>query len=184
MPDVQKYRNTPNLGRNDDNKHRWKLGDIVHIAGTYGRANAYGYCGYEEFEIPCGARARIIGIKQTDLNSTRWRNGDVYIDFELLDHTNSDGTPITCGHRHSFIMAEANKDFAFCPDGSGEPGYLRSKGMRDEGLWVSLQATQIEDHPEHGYVQFRYRKVIDPKQYSGPGGHGTMYEHLTVASCD
>jgi len=47
-----------------------------------------------------------------------------------------------------------------------------------------LQATQIEDHPEHGYVQFRYRKVIDPRQYSGPGGHGTMYEHLTVASCD
>ena len=95
MPDVQKYRNTPNLGRDDDNKHRWKLGDIVHIAGTYGRANGYGYCGYEEFEIPCGARARIIGIKQTDLNSTRWRNGDVYIDFELLDHTNPDGTPIT-----------------------------------------------------------------------------------------
>ena len=165
MPDVQKYRNTQNLGRDDDNKHRWKLGDIVHIAGTYGRANAYGYCGYEEFEIPQGARARITGIKQTDLNSTRWRNGDVYIDFELLDHTNPDGTPITCGNRHSFIMAEANKDFAFCPDGSGEPGYLRSRGMRDEGLWVSLQATQIEDHPEHGYVQFRYRKVIDPKQY-------------------
>ena len=166
MPDVQKYRNTPNLGRDDDNKHRWKLGDIVHIAGTYGRANGYGYCGYEEFEIPCGARARIIGIKQTDLNSTRWRNGDVYIDFELLDHTNPDGTPITCGNRHSFIMAEANKDFAFCPDGSGEPGYLRSEDwQRDAGLWVSLQATQIEDHPEHGYVQFRHRKVVDPAQY-------------------
>ena len=184
MPNAQKYRNTMNLGREDDNKHGWKLGQIVHIAGTYGRANGYNYCGYEEFEIPCGARARIIGIKQTDLNSTRWRNGDVYIDFELLDHTNPDGTPITCGNRHSFIMAEANKDFAFCPDGSGEPGYLRSEGMRDEGLWVSLEATQIEDHPVHGYVQFQHRKVIDPRQYAGPGGLGTMYEHLTVASCD
>lgn len=169
MPDTQKYRNTVNLGREDDNKHGWKLGQIVHIAGTYGRANGYGYCGYEEFEIPCGARARIIGIKQTDLNSTRWRNGDVYIDFELLDYTNQDGVPITCGNRHSFIMAEANSDFALCPDGSGEPGYLRSEGMRDAGLWVSLQATQIEDHPEHGYVQFRHRKVIDPAQYTGQG---------------
>ena len=107
-----------------------------------------------------------------------------YIDFELLDHTNPDGTPITCGNRHAFSMAEANKDFAFCPDGSGEPGYLRGEGMRDAGLWVSLEATQIEDHPEHGYVQFQHRKVIDPRQYAGPGGLGTMYEHLTVASCD
>ena len=65
-------------------------------------------------------------------------------------------------------MAEANKDFAFCPDGSGEPGYLRGEGMRDAGLWVSLEATQIEDHPVHGYVQFQHRKVIDPRQYAGP----------------
>ena len=164
MPDVQKYRNTPNLGREDENRHGWKLGDIVHTAGSYMRANGYNYCGYEEFEIPAGSRARIIGIEQTDLNKTSFRRGDVYIDFELLDHTNPDGTPITCGHRHAFSMAEANKDFAFCPDGSGEPGYLRSKGMRDAGLWVSLEATQIEDHPEHGYVQFQHRKVIDPAQ--------------------
>ena len=184
MPDVQKYRNTPNLGREDDNFLGWKLGDIVHTAGSYMKANGYNYCGYEEFEIPVGSRAMIIGIKQTDLNKTDFRRGDVYIDFELLDHTNPDGTPITCGNRHAFSMAEANKDFAFCPDGSGEPGYLRGEGMRDAGLWVSLEATQIEDHPEHGYVQFQHRKVIDPRQYSGPGGSGTMYEHLTVASCD
>lgn len=166
MPDVQKYRNTMNLGRNDDNKHRWKLGDIVHVAGGYVTANKYNYCGYDEFKIPQGARARIIGIKQTDLNSTRWGNGDVYIDFELVDYTNPDGTPITCGNRHSWTMAEANPDFMLCPDGSSEPGYLRPKGSRKEdGLWVSLQSTRIEDHPEHGYVQFRWRKVVDPTQY-------------------
>ena len=183
MPDVQKYRNTPNLGREDENKLNWKLGDIVHTAGSYMQANAYGYCGYEEFAIPVGSRARIIGIKQTDLNKTSFRRGDVYIDFELLDHTNPDGTPITCGNRHAFSMAEANSDFAVCPDGSGEPGYLRSENMRDAGLWVSLEATQIEDHPEHGYVQFRHRKVIDPNQYTGPGDM-TMHEYLTQASCD
>ena len=168
MPDTQKYRNTMNLGREDKNFLGWKLGDIVHTAGSYVKANGYNYCGYEPFDIPTGSRVRIIGIKQTDLNACYDKNGhgDVYIDFELLDHTNPDGTPITCGNRHSFIMAEANKDFAFCPDGSGEPGYLRSEDwQRDAGLWVSLQATQIEDHPEHGYVQFRHRKVVDPTQY-------------------
>ena len=169
MPDIHhpklQYRTTPNLGRNDDNKHRWKLGDIVHIAGTYCTANKYDYCGYKEFEIPCGARARIIGIKQTDLNSTRWRNGDVYIDFELVDHTNPDGTPVTCGNRHAWCMAEANPEFSLCPDGSGEPGYLRADDKMSAGLWVSLQGIQIEDHPDHGYVQYRYRKVIDPAQY-------------------
>jgi hypothetical protein len=173
-----------NFGRADDNRHDWKLGDIVHTAGSYMKANGYNYCGYEEFEIPVGSRAMIIGIKQTDLNKTSFRRGDVYIDFELLDHTNPDGTPITCGNRHAFSMAEVNKDFAFCPDGSGEPGYLRSENMRDAGLWVSLEATQIEDHPEHGYVQFKHRKVVDPRQYTGPGGQGTMHNHLTVASCD
>ncbi len=172
MPDVEKYRNTMNLGREDDNKHGWKLGDIVHVSGSYVRANGYGYCGYEEFEIPCAARARIIGIKQTDLNACHHKDGqgDVYIDFELVDYTNPDGTPITCGNRHSWTMAEANPDFSFCPDGSGEPGYLRGPGMRNEGLWESVEAQQIEDHPEHGYVRYQPRKVVDPKQYECTNG--------------
>ena len=69
MPDTEKYRNTGNLGREDDNFLGWKLGDIVHTAGSYITANKYGYCGYEEFNIPTGSRVRIIGIKQTDLNA-------------------------------------------------------------------------------------------------------------------
>ena len=170
MPDVQKYRNTMNLGREDDNKFGWKLGDIVHTAGSYVTANGYNYCGYEPFDIPTGSRVRIIGIKQTDLNSTRWGNGDVYIDFECLDHFNPDGTPITCGNRHAGCIAERNPEFALCPDGSGEPGYIRRSGMRNEGLWVSLQAIRISDHPEHGYVRFQPRKVIDPKQYGVDSG--------------
>ena len=166
MPDTEKYRNTPNLGRDDENKHSWKLGDIVHTAGSYVTANGYNYCGYEEFDIPVGSRARIIGIKQTELNAAHNNGvGDVYIDFELLDHANPDGTPITCGNRHSFSMAEANREFALCPDGSGEPGYIRESGMRNEGLWVSIEAKRIEDHPDHGYVQFQHRKVVDPAQY-------------------
>ena len=70
MPDVQKYRNTMNLGREDDNFLGWKLGDIVHTAGSYVKANRYNYCGYEPFDIPTGSRVRIIGIKQTDLNKS------------------------------------------------------------------------------------------------------------------
>ena len=113
MPDTAKYLNTMNIGRADVNKHGWKLGDIVHTAGSYVRANGYNYCGYEEFEIPVGSRARIIGIKQTSLNADIPGGiGDVYIDFELLDHANFDGTPITCGNRHAFCMAEASPDFA------------------------------------------------------------------------
>ena len=166
MPDTEKYLNTPNLGRDDENKHGWKLGDIVHTAGSYVTANKYNYCGYEQFDIPVGSRARIIGIKQTELNAA-YNNGvgDVYIDFELLDHTNPDGTPITCGNRHSFSMAEASREFALCPDGSGEPGYVRGSGMRNEGLWVSIEAKRIEDHTEHGHVRFQHRKVVDPAQY-------------------
>jgi hypothetical protein len=164
MPDTEKYRNPPSIGREDDNKHGWKLGDIVHIAGSYMIANKYNYCGYEEFEIPTGSRARIIGIKQTDLNSTRFGNGDVYIDFELVEHANSDGTLITCGNRHAWSMAEANPDFTLCPDGSGDPGYFRREGFRNSGLWESIEGTQIEDHPD-GYMQWRPRKVVDPHQY-------------------
>ena len=184
MLDAQKYRNPPNLGCEEKNKHGWKLGDILHTAGSYVTANKYNYCGYEQFEIPTGSRARIIGIKQTDLNASYNEGvGDVYIDFELLDHSNPDGTPITCGNRHAFSMAEASHEFALCPDGSGEPGYIRGSGMRNEGLWVSIEAKRIEDHPDHGYVRFQHRKVVDPKQYSGPGCM-TMHEYLTQASCD
>jgi len=166
MPDAQKYRNTTNLGREDENKMGWKLGQIVHIARCV-VANKYDYCGYSEMEIPAGAKARLIGIRQTDLNACYHNGvGDLYIDFELVDYTNYDGTPVTCGNRHAWSLCEANPDFAFCPDGSGEPGYLRRSGMRNEGLWVSLEATQIEDHPVHGYVQFQHRKVIDPAQYN------------------
>jgi len=166
MPDTEKYLNTPSRGREDDNKLGWKLGDIVHTAGGYVTANGYGYCGYEEFKIPVGSRARLIGIKQTDLNASYHKDGvgDVYIDFELVDLTNPDGTPITCGNRHSASMIEASPNFALCPDGSGEPGFIREHREHEEGTkwWFSLHAKQIEDHPVHGYVQYLNRKVVDP----------------------
>ena len=166
MPDTQKYLNTPSRGREDDNKLGWKLGDIVHTAGSYVRANQYNYCGYEPFDIPTGSRVRIIGIKQTTLNASWDKDGqgDVYIDFELLDHTNPDGTPITCGNRHAGCIAERNPEFALCPDGSGEPGYLREHRDHEEGKkwWFGLPAERIEDHPTHGYVRFLNRKVVDP----------------------
>ena len=165
MPDTEKYLNTPSRGREDDNKLGWKLGDIVHTAGSYVRANGYGYCGYEEFEVPVGSRARIIGIKQTTLNASYDKDGqgDVYIDFELLDHSNPDGTPITCGNRHAASMIEASPNFALCPDGSGEPGYIREH-RETPGVewWFSLHAKRITDHPEHGYVRYLNRKVVDP----------------------
>jgi len=186
MLDTQKYLRTPHRGVADGNKFGLKLGDVLHIGGSYCTANGYNYCGYEPFDIPIGARARIIGINQTDLNAVYANDGvgDVYVDFELVDYTNADGTPITCGNRHAGCLAETSSNFALCPDGSGEPGWLRGEGMRDEGMWVSLEADRIEDHPVHGYVQFKHRKVVDPGQYTGPGGQGTMHEHLTVASCD
>ena len=166
MPDSQKYRNTMNLGREDVNKFGWKLGDIVHTAGTYVRANGYNYCGYEEFDIPVGSRARIIGIKQTTLNAVYAKDGqgDVYIDFELLDHTNPDGTPVTCGNRHAGCMVESSPNFALCPDGSGEPGLIRENRRWEEGTewWFSLHAEKIADHPVYGYVRYLNRKVVDP----------------------
>ena len=125
MPNKAKYLNTMNLGRDDLNKHGWKLGQIVHVARNI-IGNRYNYCGYPEYNVPAGARARIIGIKQTSLNADVTGGiGDVYIDFELVDHTNPDGTPITCGNRHAWSVCEANPDFALCPDGSLEPGYIR-----------------------------------------------------------
>ena len=160
MPDTQKYRNTMNLGREDNNKHGWVLGQIMHIARTL-EANKYDYCGYSAMDIPTGALVRIIGIKQTDLNACYAKDGqgDVYVDFEFLNYFNDDGTPVTCGNRHAWTLAEASPDFMLCPDGSGEPGYLRAEGMRNAGLWHSLESKRIEDHPEHGYVQFQYRST-------------------------
>jgi hypothetical protein len=168
MPDTEKYLNTTNRGREDNNKFGWKLGDVLHISGTWSRANGYDYCGYKEFNIPCSSRARIIGIKQTDLNAS-YNNGvgDVYIDFELLDHTNPDGTPITCGNRHAWTMAEANPDFALCPDGSEEPGYIREhRNTPGEKFWFSLEAERVSDHPEHGYVRYQHRKIVDPANHA------------------
>jgi hypothetical protein len=166
MPDAQKYRNTMNLGREDENKMGWKLGQIVHVA-IGSTANRYEYCGYPEMEIPGGARARLIGIKQTDLNACYHNGvGDVYVDFELLDYTNEDGTPITCGNRHAWSLCEANPDFAYCPDGSGEPGYIRREGFRHGGLWVSLETRRLEDDPVTGAYRSQPRKIVDPVQYT------------------
>lgn len=183
MPDTEKYMNTMNLGSEDDNKFDLKLGDICHIGGSYVRANGYNYCGYEEFEVPLGARARIIGIKQTDLNASYRKDGrgDVYVDFELVDYTNPDGTPIRCGNRHAGCFAETSPNFAVSPDGSGDLGYLwpeSSPSLRWSGMWTSMLGTFNDDH------QFTPQKMLDPKQYSGPGGDGTFHEYLTVSSCD
>ena len=101
-----KYMNTPNLDRADDNRYQLSLGDICHIAGSYVRANQYNYCGYQEFDVPRGSRVRVIGIKQTDLNSWDGSPGDVYLDLELVDHRNVDGTPMRLGNRHAFCLRE------------------------------------------------------------------------------
>ena len=164
MPNTEKYMNTMNFGRDDDNKFGLKLGDVCHIGGTYVKANTYNYCGYEEFEVPLGARARIIGIKQTDLNAS-WSpdgRGDVYIDFELVDHSNPDGTPVRCGNRHAGCLAETDPRFATCPDGSDDLGYLwpeNDSGLRWSGLWTSLLGTFNDDH------QWTPQKTLDPKQF-------------------
>jgi hypothetical protein len=183
MSDKKKYLNTSNLGREDGNKFGLRLDDIVHISGSYSRANAYNYCGYEPFDIPAGSRARIIGIKQTNLNNTYSDSGvgDVYVDYELIGYTNSDGTPITCGNRHAGVFAETSPDFALCPDGSGEPGFIRDGNRRNAGLWESIQGVRIDDDPA-GYMQWRPKKLVDPKQYTSPvDGH---QEYLTVSSLD
>lgn len=166
MLDTEKYLNTTNFLREDENKFGWKVGQIAHVARSI-LANRYNYCGYPETEVPKGARVRIIGIKQTDLNALSSKDGigDVYVDFEFLDHFNDDGTMITCGNRHAWTLCEANPDFGLCPDGSGDLGYFRSEGQRNPGMWESLEGKRIEDHPEHGYVQYRPRKVVDPAQY-------------------
>lgn len=132
MPNQEKYLATPNLGRNDANKLGWKLGDILHTSSSV-RANGYGYCGYEEMDLPRGARVAIIGIKQTTLNASHDKNGvgDVYVDFQCIDLKNPDGTHITCGNRHAWSLLEANPDHMVAPDGSGDLGMVR------DGVWYS-----------------------------------------------
>ncbi len=98
--------NTPSLGRADDNQYQLQLGDICHIAGSYVTANGYNYCGYQEFQVPRDSRVRVIGIKQTELNRDRFGHGDVYLDLELVDHRNADGTPIRMGNRHAWCLQE------------------------------------------------------------------------------
>ena len=135
MPNQEKYLNTPNRGRQDlPNKMGWTLGDILHTSGTV-RANGYGYCGYEEMDLPRGTRVRLIGIKQTTLNASHHDDGigDVYIDFQCVDLKNADGTPVTCGNRHAWSLLEANPDFMLAPDGSGELGMVR------DGVWYSYE---------------------------------------------
>jgi hypothetical protein len=135
MPNQEKYLNPPNLGRADDNKLGWKLGDIFHTSSV--RANGYGYCGYEEMELPRGTRVAIIGIKQTTLNACHDKNGegDVYVDFQCIDLRNPDGTHVTCGNRHAWSLLEANPDHMVCPDGSGDLGMVKN------GIWYSYAGT-------------------------------------------
>ena len=167
MPDTEKYMNTMNLGSEDDNKFDLELGNICHIGGSYVSANGYNYCGYEEFKVPLGSRARIIGIKQTNLNASWGKDGrgDVYVDFELVDHTNPDGTPIRCGNRHAGCFAETSPHFAPCPDGSGDLGYRwpdNDSGLRWTGMWTSMLGTFDDDH------KFTPQKMLDPEQYACP----------------
>lgn len=132
MIDQVKYLATMNLGRQDDNKLNWKIGDIFHTSGTVS-ANGYNYCGYEETRLPRETRVRIIGIKQTTLNACNDKSGrgDVYVDFECVDLQNPDGTAVTCGNRHAWSLLEANPAHAVCPDGSGDLGLARN------GVWYS-----------------------------------------------
>ena len=131
MPNQTKYLNTPNLNREDVNKLGWKVGDILHT-GIGVRANGYGYCGYEEMDLPRGTRVRLIGIKQTTLNAKIMGGvGDVYVDFQCVDLKNPDGTPVTCGHRHAWSLLEADPNHMVAPDGSGDLGMVR------DGVWYS-----------------------------------------------
>ena len=139
MYDREKYINTMNLGRNDANKLGWKIGDILHTSGT-STANQYNYCGYEEMRLPRESRVRLIGVKQTSLNS-QYHNGigDVYVDFECVDLKNPDGTPVTCGNRHAWSLLEANPDHMVCPDGSGDLGIVMA------GVWKSYAGVYVEN---------------------------------------
>lgn len=132
----EKYLSLYNGGANDDNKYGFNVGDVVHTSGKT-IANRYGYCGYEEMDIPRGARVRLLSVKETTLNASTNINGrgDVYVDFEFLDHKNPDGTPVRCGNRHGFSIMEAHPDFLLAPNGTGWPGYRRN------GMWCGLDYT-------------------------------------------
>ena len=154
MPNQEKYLATPNLGQNDANKLGWNVGDVLHTSGTVS-ANGYGYCGYEEMDLPRGTRVRLIGIKQTTLNAC-YNNGigDVYVDFECVDLKNSDGTLVTCGNRHAWSLLEANPDFMLAPDGSGDLGMVR------DGVWYSYeQKPGIETDYSKPWTEQRARSI-------------------------
>ena len=156
MPNQEKYLNTPNRGIQDlPNKMGWTLGDILHTSSTV-RANGYGYCGYEEMDLPRETRVRIIGIKQTTLNASYDENGvgDVYVDFECVDLKNPDGTPVTCGNRHAWSLLEANPDHMVCPDGSGDLGMVK------KGVWYSYAGIDGETD-RYGRTEYiRNKKII------------------------
>ena len=154
MLNREKYLNTPNLGRDDNNKHGWKVGDVLHTSGS-STANGYGYCGYEEIDLPRETPVRIIGIHQTGLNASYHNGiGDVYVDFECVDLKNPDGTPVTCGNRHAWSLLEANPDHMVCPDGSGDLGMVK------KGVWYSYAGTDGETD-RYGRTEYiRNKKII------------------------
>jgi len=154
MPNQEKYLNPPNLAQNDVNKFGWSVGDVLHTGGAV-RANGYGYCGYEEMDLPRGTRVRLIGIKQTDLNAQHHNGvGDVYVDFQCVDLKNPDGTPVTCGNRHAWSLLEANPDHMVAPDGSGELGMVRG------GVWYSYeQKPGLETDYSKPWTEQRARSI-------------------------
>ena len=154
MPNREKYLATPNLNRNDVNKFGWSVGDVLH-AGSAVRANGYGYCGYEEMDLPRGTRVRLVGIKQTDLNANHNNGiGDVYVDFQCVDLKNPDGTPVTCGNRHAWSLLEANPDHMVAPDGSGDLGMVR------DGVWYSYaQKPGIEVDYSRPWTEQRAKSI-------------------------
>ena len=154
MPNQEKYLATGNLGREDVNKLGWSLGDILHTSSSVS-ANGYGYCGYEEMDLPRGTRVRLIGIKQTSLNAkVPGGIGDVYVDFQCVDLKNPDGTPVTCGNRHAWSLLEANPDHMVAPDGSGELGMVR------DGVWYSYaQKPGIETDYSKPWAEQRARSI-------------------------
>ena len=155
MPNRAKYLSTPNLGQNDINKFGWSLGDVLHTGGAV-RANGYGYCGYEEMDVPRGTRVRLIGIKQTSLNAdVPGGISDVYVDFQCVDLKNPDGTPVTCGNRHAWSLLEANPDHMVAPDGSGELGMVRN------GVWYSYaQKPGTETDYSKPWTEQRAKSIV------------------------
>ena len=158
MPNKSKYLNTMNLDREDVNKFGWKLGDILHTSGTV-CANGYGYCGYEEMDIPRGTPVRLVGIKQTALNAKLLDGiGDVYVDFQCVDLKNPDGTPVTCGNRHAWSLLEANPAHMVAPDGSGDLGMVR------DGVWYSYdQKPGVEVDYSKPWVDQRAKVIVLPE---------------------